>query len=360
VTGTMTWAAMDVHARSIHAASFDVMTGELSRRRFGSGAVEPVVEWLVGLPAPVRACYEAGPTGYGLYRAAMGVGVGCEVIAPSKTPRASGDRVKDDRKDTEHLLRQLMAGALTPVMVPTATAEAARDLARAREQVRGDLMRCRHRLSKLLLRHGRVWDQTTWTLAHRRWLGAQQFEQVNTELAFLDAIAACEGLQTRRASLDERLSHVAREPEFWPVVSRLRAFRGIDTLSALVIVLEVGDFQRFPRATQLGSWLGLVPSRQQSGETDTHGPITKTGSRYARRILVEAAWHYLREPRVGVTLASRHEGVPDHVLQTAWRAQHRLHRVHRRLRAHHKPANVVNIACARELACFIWAAATSP
>jgi len=361
MTGTMTWAAMDVHARSIHAASLDVMSGELSRRRFDSGAVEPVVAWLAGLPAPVRACYEAGPTGYGLYRAATGVGgVCCEVIAPSKTPRASGDRVKNDRKDTEHLLRQLMAGALTAVVVPTATAEAARDLARAREQVRGDLMRCRHRLSKLLLRYGRVWDATTWTLAHRRWLGAQQFEQVNTELAFLDAVAACEGLETRRAALDERLSRVARDPELWPVVSRLRAFRGIDTLSALVIALEVGDFARFPRATQLGSWLGLVPSRQQSGESDTHGPITKTGSRYARRILVEAAWHYLRQPRIGATLASRHQDLPDHVLQIAWRAQHRLLRVHRRLRAAHKPPNVVNVACARELACFLWAAATSP
>jgi transposase len=177
VTGTMTWAAMDVHARSIHAASLDVETGELSRRRFNSGAVEPVVEWLGELPGPVRAGYEAGPTGYGLYRAAREAGVGCVVIAPNKTPRASGDKVKDDRKDTEHLLRQLMAGALTPIAVPSVTAEAARDLARAREQVRGDLMRCRHRLSKLLLRHGRVWDQTTWTLAHRRWLGAQSFEQ---------------------------------------------------------------------------------------------------------------------------------------------------------------------------------------
>jgi transposase len=360
VTGTMTWAAMDVHARSIHAASFDVLTGELSRRRFSSGSPGPVLEWLAGLAGPVRCCYEAGPTGYGLYRAATGAGVDCVVIAPSKTPRASGDKVKNDTKDTEHLLRQLMAGALTPITIPTVTAEAARDLARSREQVRGDLMRCRHRLSKLLLRHGRVWDQSTWTVAHRRWLGSQQFDQVNTELAYLDAIAACEGLESRRAALDERRSHVAWDPEFWPIVSRLRAFRGIDTLSALVIVLEVGDFARFPRATQLGSWLGLVPSRQQSGETDTHGPITKTGSRYARRILVEAAWHYTRQPRIGATLTRRHHDVPDHVLAIAWRAQHRLHRVHRRLRAHRKPPNVVNVACARELACFMWAAATSP
>jgi transposase len=181
--------------------------------------------------------------------------------------------------------------------------------------------------------------------------------KVNTELAYLDALAAGEGLESRPAQLDERLSRIAREEELWPIVSRLRAFRGIDTLSALVIMLEVGDFARFPRATQLGSWLGLVPSRQQSGETDTHGPITKTGSRYARRILVEAAWHYTRQPRIGATLSARHDGLPDHVLQIAWRAQHR---VHRRLRAHHKPPNVVNVACARELACFMWAAATAP
>ncbi len=131
-------------------------------------------------------------------------------------------------------------------------------------------MRCRHRLSKLLLRHGRVWDASTWTKAHQQWLGSQRFEQVNTELAYVDAVAACQGLTARREKLDERLSHVAREAEFWPMVSRLRAFRGIDTPSALVIVLEVGDFHRFSRAVQLGSWLGLVPSRQQSGETDTH------------------------------------------------------------------------------------------
>lgn len=247
MTGTMTWAAMDVHARSTHCASLEVQTGELSRRRFDTGALEPVLEWLSGLPAPVHACYEAGPTGYGLYRAARAAGIGCVVIAPSKTPRASGDKVKNDRKDTEHLLRQLMAGALTPIAVPTPSAEAARDLARAREQVRGDLMRARHRLSKLLLRHGRVWDASTWTEAHERWLGSQKFDQVNTELAY-----------------------VAREDELWGTVSRLRAFRGIDTLSALVIVLEVGDFQRFPRAVQLApGWDWCPPASSPARQTPT-------------------------------------------------------------------------------------------
>jgi hypothetical protein len=208
----MTWAAMDVDARSTYAASLDVLTGELSRQRFDTGAVEPVVGWLAGLPGPVRACYEAGPTGFGLYRAAVAAGIDCQVIAPSKTPRPSGDRNKSDRRDTDLLLRQLMAGALTPVAVPSATFEAARDLARAREQVRLDLMRCRHRLSKLLLRHGRVWDRTAWTKAHRQWLSAQTFEQVNTELALVDNLAACDGLTARRGALDERLSWVALDP----------------------------------------------------------------------------------------------------------------------------------------------------
>ena len=358
MTGTMTWAAMDVHARSTYAASLDVVTGELSRQRFDTGAVEPVVGWLAGLPGPVRCCYEAGPTGFGLYRAAVAAG-NCQVIAPSKTPRPSGDRNKSDRRDTDLLLRQLMAGGLTAVVVPSATCEAARDLARAREQVRVDLMRCRHRLSKLLLRHGRVWDRSAWTKAHREWLSAQTFEQVNTELAFIDNLAACDGLSARKDALDERLSWVVSDPEFWPLVRRLRAFRGIDTLSALIITLEVFDFARFSRAVQLGSWLGLVPSREQSGESDHHGSITKTGSKYARRILVEAAWHYARPPRIGRTLYERQEGLPDHVLQIARRAQSRLYRIHRRMRERNKPGNVIVVACARELACFLWAAATA-
>ena len=195
-------------------------------QRFDTGAIEPVVGWLTGLPGPVRCCYEAGPTGFGLYRAAVAAGVDCQVIAPSKTPRPSGDRHKSDRRDTDLLLRQLMAGALTAVAVPSATFEAARDLARAREQVRVDLMRCRHRLSKLLLRHGRVWDRSTWTKVHRQWLHAQRFEQQNTELAFIDNLAACDGLSARKDALDERLSWVATDPEFSPLVRRLRAFVG--------------------------------------------------------------------------------------------------------------------------------------
>ena len=355
---TMTWVGMDVHARSTEAAAIDVQSGELTRRRFGGG-VSPVVSWLAGLPQPLCACYEAGPTGYGLYRAAREAGLGVEVIAPSKTPRARGERVKSDRKDAELLVRLLMAGALTAVAVPPAETEAARDLTRARDQLRADLMRTRHRVSKLLLRQGRVYEGSAWTQAHRQWLAGQRFAHTATELAYLDGLAAVDGLLARREVLDERLSRLALEGPWGPTVARLRCFRGIDTLSALALQLEVHDWERFARAPQLACWLGLTPALSQSGESRSQGPITKTGSSYARRLLVEAARHYARAPHVGVTLRNRQSGQPDHVLQIAWRAQHRLFRLQARLRERGKPANVVAVAVARELACFLWAAAVA-
>jgi transposase len=355
----MTWVGLDVHARSTHAAAIDRESGELMRARFGAG-VEEVVGWLGALPQPIHGCYEAGPTGYALYRAAEAAGLRVDVVAPSKTPRAAADRIKTDRKDAELLVRLLLAGSLTAVAVPSEAVEAARDLGRAREQVRADLARLRHRVSKLLLRYGRVYDAGTWTQAHRRWLAAQRFAHTPTELAYLDTLAAIDGLTTRKAALDERLSLLAHEQEHWPTVARLRCFRGIETLSALVLHLEIGDFARFQRPSQLANWLGLVPSLHQSGESETRGSITKTGSGYARRILVEAAWHYLREPRIGANLRDRHNGQPDHVLQIAWRAQHRLYRLQQRLRTRGKPGNIAVIAAARELACFLWAAAVAP
>ncbi len=357
---TMTFAGLDVHARSTHVAALEVASGELKRIRFGPGS-EEVIAWLAALPQPVHGCYEAGPTGFALYRAAEQAGLRLDVVAPSKTPRAAGDRIKSDRKDAELLCRLLMAGQLKPVTVPAPAVEAARHLARAREQVRVDLMRCRHRVSKLLLLHGRVYpERSTWTQAHRRWLSRQRFEQQASELAYLDCLAAVDGLVARKQELDERLSRLALEGEWWPTVARLRCFRGIDTLSALVLSLEIGDWQRFARPAQLASWLGLVPSLDQSGESRLQGSITKTGSSYARRLLVEAAWHYLREPRIGVTLRNRQQGQPAHVLQIAWRAQHRLYRLQRRLRERRKPSNVATVAVARELACFLWAAAVAP
>lgn len=361
MTGTMTWVGFDVHARSSHAAAIDVMTGELSRMRFGAGFEAPVA-WLGSLPGPVRACYEAGPTGFGFYRAAVAAGIGMEVIAPGKTPRGRSDRIKTDRKDAELLARCLLAGSLTPIVVPSPVVEAARELVRAHDACRRDLMNARHRVSKMLLRHGRVYPKpSTWTQEHRRWLARQQFPEPLSELTFADLVASVDGLTARKKALAERISQLATDEQWWPTVSRLRAFRGLDTLSALAIHLELGaDWVRFEKAHRVGSWLGLTPSRQQSGESDHQGSITKTGSMLARRLLVESAWQYAREPRIGATLRNRQKGQPEHVLQISNRCQHRLHRVYTRMRARGKPHNVTVVACARELACFLWAAATAP
>jgi transposase len=357
----MTSVGLDVHARSTHGAAINVVSGELERVRFGPG-VEPVIDWLGRLEGPVRVVYEAGPTGFGLARAARRAGIEVVVCAPGKTPRAAADRVKTDRKDAELLARLLLAGQLRAIAVPPDWLEAARHLARAREGVRRDLCRARHRVSKLLLVEGRVYPlATTWTERHRDWLAGQRFEHAATELAFIDALAAVDGLTGRRRALDERLSRIAQDERLWPTVARLRAFRGIDTLTALLVQLELGgDWQRFGSPRRLVAWLGLTPSLHQSGQSLTQGAITKTGSTIARRLLVEAAWHYTRPPRIGATLANRQTGQPDHVLQIAWRAQHRLHRVHQHLRERGKPANVTTIAVARQLAGFLWAAATAP
>jgi transposase len=360
MTGTMTWVGLDVHARSTHAAAIDVMTGELRREKFGPGIQAPLA-WLGELPGPVRACYEAGPTGFGLYRAAVAAGIGMQVIAPGKTPRGPSDRVKTDRKDAELLARLLRAGSLTRVVIPPPEIEAAREMTRAHDACRRDLMNARHRVSKMLLRHGRVYPKpTTWTAEHRRWLAQQRFDEPASDLVFADLIATTDGLTARKQRIALALSQLATDERWWPTVARLRAFRGIDTLTALSIHLELGgDWKRFERAPALGAWLGLTPTLSQSGESSRQGSITKTGSTLARRLLVESAWHYSRQPRLGATLANRQAGQPEDVLAIANRAQQRLFKVHRQMKARGKPHNVVVVACARQLTGFLWAAATA-
>jgi transposase len=328
MAGTMTWVGLDVHARSTHAAAIDVMTGELSRVRFGAG-VEAPVAWLSSLSGPVKACYEAGPTGFGLYRALVEAGIAIDVIAPGKTPRGPSDRVKTDRKDAELLARQLMAGSLTAVVVPSPDVEAAREMTRAHDVCRQELMRARHRVSKMLLRHGRVYPKPkTWTAEHRRWLSQQRFPERPSDAVFADLLAAVDGISARKAAIALSLSSLASDERWWSTVARLRAFRGVDTLTALSIHLELGgDWERFERASALSAWLGLTPSLSQSGESSRQGAITKTGSMLARRLLVESAWHYGRPPRLGATLANRQQGQPEQVLAISNRAQQRLYRV---------------------------------
>jgi transposase len=260
------------------------------------------------------------------------------------------------------LARCLLAGSLKAITVPPEGVEAARELTRAHDACRRDLMNARHRVSKMLLRHGRVYPKVnTWGPEHRRWLARQQFEQEISAFVFADLVARADGLTARKTMLGERVSRLAVDPEYWPTVSRLRAFRGVDTLTALSIHLELGaDWERFERPTRLGAWLGLTPSLNQSGESSRQGAITKTGSGLARRLLVESAWNYNRPPRIGATLQNRQQGQPEHVLAISNAAQQRLHRIYRRMQARGKPHHVIVVACARELSCFLWAAATAP
>jgi transposase len=357
---TVTWVGMDVHARSTHAAAINLLTGEVNRIRFGAGVDGPVA-WLSELPGPVHACYEAGPTGFGLYRAAVAAGVRMDVIAPGKTPRGPSDRVKTDRKDAELLARLLLAGQLTPVRVPPAGVEAARELTRLHDACRRDLMTARHRVSKMLLRHGRVYPQpTTWKRDHRHWLAAQRFDEPTSELVYLDLLTRVDTLTARKLQLHDQVVALAGDERWCPTVVRLRAFRAIDTLTALSIHLELGgDWQRFEKPHRLGAWLGLTPSLNQSGESSASGSITKTGSTLARRLLIEAAWHYGPRPHIGPVLQARQAGQPEHVLAISNKAQRRLHRVYQSMKARGKPHGVLTVAVARELSCFLWAAATA-
>jgi transposase len=255
----------------------------------------------------------------------------------------------------------LLAGSLTGVVVLPPEVEAAREMTRAHDACRRDLMNARHRVSRMLLRHGRVYPKpSTWTAEHRRWLSAQRFDEPASDLVFGDLLASIDGLTARKQAIALRLSTLASDERWWPTVARLRAFRGIDTLTALSVHLELGgDWRRFERPTALSAWLGLTPSLSQSGESSRHGSITKTGSTLARRLLVESAWHYSRQPRLGATLANRQAGQPDHILAISNRAQQRLFEVNRTMKARGKHDNVVVVACARQLTGFLWAAATA-
>ncbi len=346
---------LDVHAAKIVAAVLDAETGELQTFSMGGGSAGAGA-FCAGLARPVRVAYEAGPTGYGLARELTRRRVECVVAAPSKIPRAPGDRVKTDRRDAELLARLLLAGKLHPVRVPGDEEEALRDLVRAREAVRVDLMRARHRLSKLLLRHGiRFDDGHAWTARHRTWLATITLPWPAAQATLLDNRGAIDALCHRRDGLErEILGMLPASP--WAVqVGRLRCLRGIDTLTAVGLCAEIGDFERFARAEQLMSYVGLVPCESTTGQQRRLGAITKTGSGHARRLLVEAAWHYRARPNIGRALSDRQELQPPEAIAIAWSAQRRLHRTWTRLEARAKRRTIIAVAAARELSGFCWA-----
>jgi transposase len=355
------WAGLDVHRASVVAATMDRESGELRTRRL-PGETREVVAFCAGLPGPTRVAYEAGPTGFALARALTAAGVGCVIAAPGKIERPSSDRVKTDQRDAERLLRLLMIDGLHAVRVPSTQEEALRDLVRAREDIRGDLMRARHRMSKLLLRHDVRFDGTAaaWTTHHRAWLAKVDLGDRGAQVTLLDYLGAIDALLIRREALEATIGELIPSSPWADTIGRLRCLRGIDTLSAVGLCVEIGDWQRFPKAGHLMSYLGLVPSEDSTGSTRRLGAITKTGSGHGRRLLVEAAWHYRRPPRNGAVLKRRQAGQPAHVLAISWQAQRRLHRVWQRLDTERgKRRTIVAVAVARELAGFCWATANA-
>jgi transposase len=307
-------------------------------------------------PGPVQMCYEAGPGGYALQRQVTTPRVTCQVIAPALIPRKPGERVKTNRRDARKLTELLRAGLLTEVRPPTPEEEAVRDLCRARDDAREDLQRARHRLGKLLLRRGLHYSGRNWTRAHRQWVDSLRWTQAAERVVIDDYQLAIDHLEARLIELDTRLAEIAETAPYREPVGWLRCFRGIDTLTAILILAELHDFRRFHSARALMAYLGLVPGENSTGEKQRRGRITRTGNALVRRLLVETAWHYQHRPGIGVALARRRKGQPGRVIAIADKAQQRLCRRFRRLAEQHKPAPKIAVAIARELAGFLWAA----
>ena len=352
--------ALDVHVRGTRAAVIDTASGELRRQKL-SGRSEEITGFVMGLEAPVRVTYEAGPSGFALARRLEAAGVDCLVCAPGMIPRGPSDRVKTDQRDAERLVRLLMAGELHRVAVPTVAAEGLRDLVRAREDLRGDLMSARHRVSKLLLRHDVRFEGTerNWTQPHLAWLSTVRFEQPGTQVAFDDYRGAVDALIIRRGELERQIAEQLPLSPWAQTAQRLMCLRGIDTLTAAGLCAEVGDFARFKHPEQLMSYLGVVPSEHSSGTRRRQGSITKSGSQHARRLLVEAAWHYRQPPRVSEPLRRRQAGADAEIVALSWKTQRRLHRLWTRMEQRGKRRTIIAVAAARELAGFCWAVATA-
>ena len=319
-------------------------------------AVAKLVRKLAGQYDRLTFCYEAGPTGYGLYRIES-LGHACIVVAPSLIPKKPGDRVKTNRRDAMSLAKLLRANQLTAVWVPEQGHEAMRDLTRARESAMMDLRAKRQQVSAFLLRLGRHYPQTkkTWTKAHMNWLASQKFAYREQRLVFEEMMLAVRQAKERLLRLEQAIRDAVPEWSLAEVVTALMAMRGIDVIAAATFLAEIGDLSRFETPHQLMAYLGLVPSEDSTGDTIRRGSITKAGNRRARRIVVECSWSYQHPPRVGQHKQQKVDAAPQAVQEIAWKAQCRLHKRYRALIRNGKLKTVAITAVAREFAGFIWA-----
>ena len=356
------WVGLDVAKDAIAVGVLDgssEATPRLEKIAHDEVSIRRLMSRL-GEPGRVRACYEAGPTGYELHRLLGSMGVDCAVIAPSLIPVAPGDKVKTDRRDARRLVRLFRAGELVTVRVPTRAEEGCRDLSRLRAAAMVDRRRARQRLGSFLLRRHLVYrDGRVWTVKHRRWLRTLAFDDTGTRATFAHLLASVEERERRVDAIDADLGGFFDAGLFADEVARLGAYRGIAPLSALGLSCEVCDWRRFPAPAKFMGFVGLVPAEYSTGASIARYGITKSGNAHVRRILVEAAWAYRYPARVSPELARRHEGVAPEVIARAWNAQVRLCGRFRRLAARKDRRTIVATAVARELAGFVWAEMTA-
>jgi transposase len=354
-----TWVGMDVHADSIRVAVFDDYSEEV-RQEYAivpdSKGMLSLLKRMKAITGKVHCVYEAGPCGYELYRYLNNHGIECVVVAPSLIPRRPGDRVKTDRRDARKLGRLHRARELTVVAVPDEKREAVRDLIRAREDLLEDVMRRRHRLVKYLLRHGhRYREGKAWTEKFWCWVGKIEWEEGPAQRVMEEYRIAFEQANEQLNRLSVDIEELAKEPEYQHRVGRLKTFRGIQTLTAMTLLAEMGSLKRYSEAPALMAAIGLVPSESSSGEKTRRGGITKTGNAHVRRVLVEAAWHYRHRPGCSARLKERRKNQPAEVVAIAQKADVRLHRKFHKLVHRGKLPCIAVVSVARELAGFLWA-----
>ena len=351
---------LDVHAETI-AVAIAEPDGEVRSLGTIANRAESIRKLVkkLGSAEQLKACYEAGPTGYVLYWQLAELGVACEVIAPTLVPMKAGDRVKTDRRDAERLARSYRSGDLTAVWVPDEGSESLRDLARAREAAKQDQLRARHRLSKFLLRMGQrpAVGMKAWTAPYMAWVRQVHFTQVAREATMLDYLHEVDHMAARVKRLEQAITEAIKlaTPAVQEVVKGLQALRGIAEISAVTIIAELGSITRFDTPRQLMGYSGAVPSENSSGKRTQRGSITKTGNAHLRRIVVEAAWSYRLRPAIGPRLRKRQEGVSEPIKEIAWKAQVRLTKRYARLAAAGKDQRKIVTAVGRELLGFIWA-----
>jgi transposase len=352
---------LDVHAETITVAVAEA-NGEVRSLGTIANREESIRKFIkkLGSPEQLRACYEAGPTGFVLYWQLTQLGVDCVVVAPSLVPKKPGDRVKTDRRDALKLARCHRNGDLTAVWVPNEASEALRDLVRQREAAKQDQLRARHRLTKLLLRTGQrpPLGLKAWTERYWRWLGQVRYAQPAQEVTRLDCINEVEHMSARVKRLEEAILEVVKlAPQgMQEVIRGLQALRGIAHISAVTIAAELGNISsRFESARKLMGYSGAFPSENSSGERIRRGGMSKAGNAHLRRIVMESAWCYRHLPRVGEKLRKRQQGISAEIIEIAWKAQNRLHKRYRKLTMAGKDQRKVIAAVGRELLGFIWA-----